>query len=115
MNAIDLNLQQLAKTVRQFSNLDSPNNRKKRREALTQLHHLMTKDARLQSLYYSLRQKHFSNLGQQLFEECYQEALSKTWLEFLEKYDPQQVKVWSWFQPPSKDIKDNLGKKLLKN
>lgn len=98
MNAIDLNLQQLAKTVCQFSNLDNPYNRRKRREALTQLHYSITKDSRLQSFYYSLRQKYAGNLGQQLFEECYQEALGKTWLEFLEKYDPEQVKVWSWFQ-----------------
>lgn len=98
MNAIDLNLQQLAKTVDQFRNLDNPQNRRKRREALTQLYHLITKDERLHSCYYSLRQNYIGYLGQQLFEECYQDALGKTWLEFLEKYDHEQAKVLSWFQ-----------------
>ncbi len=99
MNAIEKQLQQLALEIKQYP-LANARNKLTRRRKLTKLQNLIIQSGKLETAQKILQNKYKPQLGNNLFEDCYTEALQKTWLYILsniEQYTPQKATVLHWF------------------
>ena len=99
MNAIEKQLQQLALEIKQYP-LTNARNKLTRRRELTKLQNLIIQSGKLETAQKSLQNKYQPQLGNNLFKDCYTDALQKTWLYIfsnIEQYNPQKATVLHWF------------------
>lgn len=99
LNEIEKQIHQLALEIQQFSLYNTKNDLKKRRK-LRNLLGLITQSGKLEIFRQRLLYKYKYQLRYNLFEDCYNDALQKTWLYIfsnLEKYDIEKCSFLNWF------------------
>ena len=99
-DAIEQQLQQLALEIKQYPSTNA-RNKFQRRKILTKLQNLVIRSKILANYKKRLRNKYREKLASdEIFEDCYQEALQKTWLYIdskISEYNLQKGRLLHWF------------------